>query len=195
MRQCARLGNCRVAPCQRLVGEAETKEDDRQSRLCCQLRVDSSLTHERVMTVRIVKRQHRFKVRSGRGKAADPHQVSTGRVVTHYEPGGIVPSTAQPQQILIQAQRYIQFAAMRVITGLPAGNLNEVHWGTELFPQFPRASVGLAGLRRARAFDDIQHRAQSAGKLELFLPAFGDVGQQRQLVQPLLKLRSRLRHR
>ena len=96
--------------------------------------MDSGLTHERVMGVRSVKRENRLEVRSGRGKAADPHQVSTGGVVTHYEPGGIVPSTAQAQQILIQAQRHIQFAAMRVIAGLPAGNLNELHRGTELFP-------------------------------------------------------------
>src|SRR6516162_10567414 len=139
MRQSPRLGNCLVALCQCLVGKAETKEDDPQSRLCRQLRMDSGLTHERVMGVRIVKREHRFKVRSGRGKTADPHQVSTGRVVTHYEPGGIVPSTAQAQQILIQAQRYIQFAAMRVITGLPAGNLNELNGRIELFPELSRA--------------------------------------------------------
>ena len=178
MRQSPRLGNCLVALRQCLVGKAETKEDDPQSRLGCQLRVDSALTHERVMGVRIVKREHRFEVRSGRGKAADPHQVSTGGVVTHYAPGGIVPPTAQAQQILIQAQRHIQFAAMRVIAGLPAGNLDELDRGTELFPQLPRASVGLARLRRGRAFDDIHYRAQRAGKLELLPPAFGGVRQQ-----------------
>ena len=69
MRQSPRLGNCLVALCQCLVGKAGTKEDDRQSRLCCQLRVDSGLTHERVMGVRIVKRENRLEVRSGRGKA------------------------------------------------------------------------------------------------------------------------------
>src|SRR5215467_6512017 len=84
---------------------------------------------------------------------------------------------------------------MRVIAGLPARNLYELHGRTELFPQLPRASVDLARLRRGRTFDDIQHRAQSAGKLELLLSAFGDVGQQCQLVQPLLKLRSHFRHR
>ena len=99
------------------------------------------------------------------------------------------------QQILGERLRPIQFAAMRVIAGLPAGNLNELHGRTELYPQLPRVTVGLARLRRGRAFDDIQHRAQSAGKLELLLPAFADVRQQRQLVQPLLKLRSRFRHR
>src|SRR6516164_4753153 len=84
---------------------------------------------------------------------------------------------------------------MRVIAGLPAGNLYELHGRTKLFPQLPRSSVDLARLRRGGTFDDIQHRAQSAGKLELLLSAFGDVGQQCQLVQPLLKLRSRFRHR
>ena len=83
MRQSSRLDNCLVAPRQCLVGKAETKEDDPQSGLCCQLRVDSGLTHERVMRVRIVKREHRFEVRSGRGKAAGKHQVSTGGIVTH----------------------------------------------------------------------------------------------------------------
>ena len=65
MRQSPRLGNCGVALCQCLVGEAETKEDDPQSRLCCQLRVHSGLTHEWMMGARIVKREHRFEVRSG----------------------------------------------------------------------------------------------------------------------------------
>jgi hypothetical protein len=147
------------------------------------------------MGVRIVKCEHRLEVRSGRGKAADPHQVSTAGVVTHYEPCGIAPSMAQMQQVLGERLRPIQFAAMCVIAGLPAGNLNELHGGTELFPQRPRASVGLARLRRGRAFNDIQHRAQSAGKLELLLPTLEGVGQQRQLVQPLLKLRSPFRHR
>src|SRR5271157_5892062 len=143
MRQSPRLGNCLVALCQCLVGKAETKEDDPQSRLCCQLRVDSGLTHEREMGVRIVQREHRFEVRSGRGKAASKHQVSTGGVVTHYEPSGIVPSTAQMQQVLGERVRPVQFAAMRVIAGLTAGNLNELHWGAKLFPQLPRPSVGL----------------------------------------------------
>jgi hypothetical protein len=87
--------------------------------------VDSGLTHERVMGGRIVKRKNRFEVRSGRGKAAGKHQVSTGGVVTHYEPGGIVPSTAQMQQVLGDRLRPIQFAAMRVIAGLPRVLLNE----------------------------------------------------------------------
>src|SRR5215467_12255585 len=100
------------------------------------------------MGVRIVKREHRFEVRSGRGKAADPHQVSTAGVVTHYEPCGIVPSTAQMQQVLSERLRPIQFAAMRVIAGLSAGNLNELNGRTELFPQLPCASVRLARFRR-----------------------------------------------
>src|SRR5215831_603479 len=129
MRQSPRLGNCLAALCQCLVGKAETKEDEPQSRLGCQLRVDSGLTHEQVMGVWIVKCEHRFEVRSGRGKAPDPHQVSTRRVVTHYEPGGVVPSTAQVQQVLGERLCPIQFAAMRVIAGLPAGNLNKLRGG------------------------------------------------------------------
>jgi hypothetical protein len=134
MRQSPRSGNCLLALCQCLVGKAETKEDDPQSRPRCQLRVDSGLTHERVMGVRIVKHEHRFLVRSGRGKAADKHQVSTGGVMTHYDSGGIVSSTARMRQVVGGRLHLIQFAAMRAIAGLAAGNLNELHGGTELFP-------------------------------------------------------------
>ena len=71
--------------------------------------------------------------------------------MTHHEPCDVVPSTAQMQQVLGERLRPIQFAAMRVIARLPARNLNELHGGTEPFPQRPRASVGLARLRRGRS--------------------------------------------
>ena len=45
--------------------------------------------------------------------------------MTHYEPGGIVPSTAQMQQALGERLRPIQFAAMRVIAGAAEGLVNE----------------------------------------------------------------------
>ena len=167
MRQSPRLSDCLVALCQCLVGKAETKEDDPQSRLCCQLWMDSGLTHERAMGVRIIKREHRFEVRSGRRKPADLHQVSTGGVVTHNEPGGIVASTAQMQQVLGHRLRPIQLAAMRVIAGLPAGTPEGTPRGNRAAPTTPARGRGPARLRRGRAFDDIQHRAQSAGKFEL----------------------------
>jgi hypothetical protein len=43
----------------------------------------------------------------------------TGGEVTQNEPGGIVALTAQTQQILIQAQRQVEFAPERVIARLP----------------------------------------------------------------------------
>ena len=46
-----------------------------------------------------------------------------------------------------------------------------------------------------RTFDGVQDRAQGTAKFEFLSLAFGRVRQQRQLVQPLLKLRSRFRHR
>ena len=52
-----------------------------------------------------------------------------------------------------------------------------------------------AGFRRRLAFDEPQHRAQGSRKFELLSPAFGALRQQSQLVQPLLQLRGRFRHR
>ena len=54
--------------------------------------------------------------------------------MTQNEPGGIVALTAQTQQIVIQAQRQIEFAAVRVIPRLPMGNLKKPRGGTELLP-------------------------------------------------------------
>ena len=65
MRQCARLGNCRVAPCQRLVGEAETKKYVPQERLCVILRMDYGVIRKPAVGIRIVKRKDLFQMRSG----------------------------------------------------------------------------------------------------------------------------------
>ncbi len=115
--------------------------------------------------------------------------------MTQNEPGGIVALTAQTQQILVQALRQIEFAAVHVITGLPIGNVKELRGKIELLPQLSGAGVGLARFRRRVAFDGSQHRAQGAVKFELLSLTFGVVRQQRQLIQSLLKLRGRFRHR
>ena len=53
----------------------------------------------------------------------------------------------------------------------------------------------MARFRRGEAFDGLQYRAQGAPKFELLSLALRGVRQQRQLVQRLLKLRGRFRHR
>ena len=66
---------------------------------------------------------------------------------------------------------------------------------TQLLPQLSCAGIGLARLRRRLPFNKPQRRTQRAAKFELLPLAFRVVGQQRQLVQPLLKLQSRFRDR
>jgi len=61
-----------------------------------------------------------------RGKPANKHQVYPGRQVAQNEPGRIIPLTAQAQQILVQAVRQIEFAAVRVVARLTIGNLKEL---------------------------------------------------------------------
>ena len=114
--------------------------------------------------------------------------------MTQNEAGGIVALTAQMQQILIQALRQIEFAADHMIARLPVGNLKELRGGTELLPQLSCAGIGLAGFRR-RGPLTASRRTQGAAKFKLLLLTFAVVRQQRQLVQPLLKLRGRFRHR
>ena len=46
--------------------------------------------------------------------------------MTQNEPGSVVALTAQTQQVLVQAQRQIEFAAEHVIARLPIGNLKEL---------------------------------------------------------------------
>src|SRR5215471_5161451 len=64
------------------------------------------------------------------------------------EPAGIVALAAQTQQIVVQAQREIQFAAVHVIARLRIRNLKELQGGTQLFPQLSCAGIGLAGFGR-----------------------------------------------
>ena len=54
--------------------------------------------------------------------------------MSQNEPGGVAALTAQKQQILVEAQRQLKFAADRVIECLPIGNPKELHGGTQLLP-------------------------------------------------------------
>ena len=112
--------------------------------------------------------------------------------MTQNEPGGIVALTAQTQQILAQALRQIEFAALHMVAGMSKGDLEELRGRTQLLPQLPCAGIGMAGFRRGEAFDGAQHHAQGTANFEFLSLAFEILRQQRQLVQPLLELRGRL---
>ena len=79
--------------------------------------------------------------------------------MTQNESGGIDALTAETQQILTQAQRQIEFAAVHVVARLPIGNVKVLRGGTQLLPQFSCAGIGLARFRRGEAFGGLQHRA------------------------------------
>ena len=97
--------------------------------------------------------------------------------MTQKEPGGIVALTAQTQQILVQALRYVEFAAERVIARLSIGNVKELRGRTQLLPQLTCAGKGMAGFRRPVAFDGPYGRAQAAAKFELLSLPIGAVRQ------------------
>ena len=72
--------------------------------------------------------------------------------------GHVVPLTAQTQQILIQALREIEFAAVRVIARLPVGNLNELRGRPQAFPQLAtsdRQSAVRLNSRECRRQEDV----------------------------------------
>ena len=75
------------------------------------------------------------------------------------EPAGIVALPAQTQQILVQAQRQIEFTAERVVDRLPIWNLKELRGIAQLPPQLACAGIGSARFLRGVAFDGKQDRA------------------------------------
>ena len=91
----------------------------------------------------------------------------------------VVPLAAQTQQVLIQAERQIHFAAVCVIARLPIGNLNELRGRPQSFPQLVRAGVSMARFGCRLAFDGPQCRAQGTVKFELLSLSFRIVRQQR----------------
>src|ERR1700751_3416111 len=108
----------------------------------------SGLIDKRAVRDWIVKREHLFQMPAGQSKPAHDPQVCARGQVTKDQSAGIVALAAQTQQILVQAHRQIQFAALRVIARLRMWDLKELRWGTQLLPQLARAGKDLAGLRR-----------------------------------------------
>jgi hypothetical protein len=96
--------------------------------------------------------------------------------VPENEPAGVVALMAQAQQILVQAQRLIEFAAVHVIARLPIGNLKELRGRTQLFPQHSRTGIGMAQFRRGRSLDTEQDRTEGSVKSEFLPPMFEIVG-------------------
>ena len=101
--------------------------------------------------------------------------------MTQNETGRVVPLTAQTQQILVQALGQVQFAAVRVITRLPIGNLNKLKGRSQPFPQLSRTGVSTTRFGGPLAFNGTKRRAQRAAKFELPPLSFGAV-RQRELV-------------
>src|SRR6516164_6417934 len=101
---------------------------------------------------------------------------------------------AQAQQILGQALGQIEFPAESVISSLRVGHSKKHRRTTQLLPQRSCADMSMAGLRRRESFNGMEHSAQGSAKVELLSLPFRGVGQQRQLVQPILQLGGRLRH-
>ena len=97
--------------------------------------------------------------------------------MTQDDASGIVALAAQTQQILVQLLRKIQFAAIRVIAGLPIGDVEELRGGAKLLPQLSCAREGMAHFRSRLTFDVSQRRAQGAAKFELLLLASAVVRQ------------------
>ena len=97
--------------------------------------------------------------------------------MTQNESGGIDALTAETQQILTQAQRQIEFAAVHVIARLSIGNVKVLRGGTQLLSQFSCAGISLTRFRRGETPDGLQHRAKCAGKFELESLSFGGIGQ------------------
>ncbi len=80
---------------------------------------------KRAVGDRIIKRNGLLEMRSRWGKPACRMQMSTEGKMPQDEPGGIVALAAKTQQILVHAQRQIEFAAGRVIARLPQGDMKE----------------------------------------------------------------------
>src|SRR5215469_15605322 len=95
------------------------------------------------------------------------HQIAAQRKVTQNEAGRVASLSAQTQQILVQAQRKIEFTAGRVITRLPKRNLKKLRGRTQLLPQYSSAGVGIARLGRREAFGGSQRRPHGAIVFEL----------------------------
>src|ERR1700730_10222944 len=97
MSQPQSLSDCGAALCQCLVWKAQTEQDNCRIRLRADAGVVRVVMAKRAGGIWIIKRNHLLEVRSGWGKPADKHQVSTGGQVAQNEPGGVIALTAQTQ--------------------------------------------------------------------------------------------------
>src|SRR4051812_40177432 len=111
-------------------------------------------------------------MRSGRRQRAGKHQGPAGGIMSQNEPSGIAALTAETQQILVHAQRQIELAADRVINRLSTRDVEEFRWRTQPLPKVSCPGIGVAGLRRGKAFDGLQYRPQGSVKLELLALAY-----------------------
>jgi hypothetical protein len=89
---------------------------------------------------------------------------------------------AQIYQILGRALRQIEFSTVQVIPRLPVGNLMELYGKSQLLPQLARSGIGMTRLRCGTAFNEDQHRTQSAPIFEFLTLTIRLVRQQRKLV-------------
>jgi hypothetical protein len=106
--------------------------------------VDSSLMDKQAVGGWIITSKRLFEMRSGRSQPASKHQSSAGGEVTQNEPAGIVAPKAQTRKILVQAQRQIEFAVVRVIKRLPEGNMKELNLVATNFGLFEITEEGMA---------------------------------------------------
>src|SRR5215469_2383318 len=115
--------------------------------------------------------------------------------MTENGAGRVIALMTETQHVLGERLRPVQVAAKLVIKRYPMRNPEEFRGRTQLLPELSRAGMGMARFCCAVAFDEGQSCTQRAARLELPSPAIGAIGQQRQLVQSLLQLCRRLRHR
>ncbi len=109
------LGDCGDASGQCLIGKAETKEDEPQDGLLGYRGMGSGLIDNQAVGVWVIKGEPRFQMRARRRKPTCKHQITTGRVMTQNEAGGILALMAQKKHFLIQAKRQLEFSAVHVI--------------------------------------------------------------------------------
>src|SRR6516164_3439151 len=96
--------------------------------------------------------------------------------MTQNEPASIFALTASIQNVLGQAQRQIEFAAVGVISRLSPRDVEELRGRTQPFPQLSCTAIGVAGFGSAGTFDGLQRRSQTATKFEFLSLAIGVCG-------------------
>src|SRR5207302_4342341 len=124
-----------------LIRKAEGEEGHPQERLRNHLWMKFDLMDRRSVGNRIIEPKRLFQMRPGRHKPTIVCQVYTKSVMTQNKASGIVALIAKTQQILDDAQRYVEFPAVRVVGCLPVGNSEKLCGGTQLLPQLLRTSI------------------------------------------------------